>query len=141
MIGIVNRKDAGFTLIELLVVILIIAILAAIAIPVFLRQREKSLISQAQNTLKNAATAAESYVADIDINGDYSGLDGDAGVILEANGFEPTTGITILVTANATEFCIRATHSKIPAGPEPNWNVSTFNSTDGSPTPSNIDAC
>ena len=40
-----ERNEAGFTLIELLVVILIIAILAAIAIPVFLRQREKGWVA------------------------------------------------------------------------------------------------
>ena len=37
-----ERKDQGFTLIELLVVVLIIGVLAAIAIPVFLIQREKA---------------------------------------------------------------------------------------------------
>ena len=36
------RKAEGFTLIELLIVIIIIGILAAIAIPMFLNQRDKA---------------------------------------------------------------------------------------------------
>src|SRR5918992_2204365 len=56
-----RQDEGGFTLIELLVVILIIAILAAIAIPVFLRQREKAYQADVQSTLRNLATAAESF--------------------------------------------------------------------------------
>ncbi len=37
-----RRHTEGFTLIELLIVIIIIGILAAIAIPMFLNQREKA---------------------------------------------------------------------------------------------------
>src|ERR671914_253536 len=42
-----------------LVVLFIVAILAAIAIPVFLRQREKASIDQVESALKNAAITQE----------------------------------------------------------------------------------
>ncbi|MFN2610207.1 MAG: prepilin-type N-terminal cleavage/methylation domain-containing protein [Actinomycetota bacterium] len=57
-----KEREQGFTLIELLVVILIIAILAAIAIPVFLNQRKKGWKAQVESTLKNMATSEESYL-------------------------------------------------------------------------------
>jgi type IV pilus assembly protein PilA len=64
-----QENEKGFTLIELLVVILIIAILAAIAIPVFLRQREKGYVAQMESALKNAATAQESCLTDVNCEG------------------------------------------------------------------------
>ena len=59
-----EEREGGFTLIELLVVIIIIGILAAIAIPVFLNQRQKGYDSQAKSDLRNMATAEETYLTD-----------------------------------------------------------------------------
>ena len=56
--------EEGFTLIELLVVIIIIGILAAIAIPVFLNQRQKGYDAQTKSDVRNLATAEETYFTD-----------------------------------------------------------------------------
>jgi type IV pilus assembly protein PilA len=58
------RDEKGFTLIELLVVILIIGILAAIAIPSFLGQRDKANDSTAKTQVKSAQTALETWYTD-----------------------------------------------------------------------------
>jgi len=62
------RNERGFTLIELLIVVAIIAILAAILIPNFLRARAQSQVSASKGNMKNIATALESYFVD---NGAY----------------------------------------------------------------------
>jgi type IV pilus assembly protein PilA len=64
-----EENEEGFTLIELLVVIIIIGILAAIAIPVFLNQRQKGYDAGIKSDLRNAATAEETYLTD---NGSYT---------------------------------------------------------------------
>src|SRR3990170_7006808 len=59
-----RRNERGFTLIELLIVVAIIAILAAILIPNFLRARKQAQISATKGNLKNIGTALESYFVD-----------------------------------------------------------------------------
>ncbi len=56
--------DGGFTLIELLVVIALIGILAAIAVSVFLNQRQKGYDAAAKSDLRNLAAFEEIYLDD-----------------------------------------------------------------------------
>ncbi len=58
------QSEKGFTLIELLVVILIIGILAAIALPAFLNQREKAQDTEAKSGARTAQTALETLYTD-----------------------------------------------------------------------------
>jgi type II secretion system protein G len=57
-------KKKGFTLIELMIVIAIIAILAAILVPNFLRARAQGQYTACQSNLKNIGTALEMYSVD-----------------------------------------------------------------------------
>jgi len=54
-----NRK--GFTLVEIMIVVAIIALLAAIAVPGFLRSRKRSQASRILNDLRMIDSAVDQY--------------------------------------------------------------------------------
>lgn len=59
-----KSRPSGFTLIELMIVIAIIAILASILVPNFIRARGQGMFSACQSNLKNVGTALEMYSTD-----------------------------------------------------------------------------
>ena len=65
-----KKKKKGFTLLELLVVLAILAILIAIAVPVYKGQKEKAAITAHNANVRVLETAVESYRQD---KGKYPG--------------------------------------------------------------------
>ena len=55
------RKRTGFTLVEIMIVVAIIALLAAIAVPGFLRARKRAQASKILNDLRLIDSAVDQY--------------------------------------------------------------------------------
>jgi type IV pilus assembly protein PilA len=107
--GELDSPDTGFTLIELLVVIIIIGILAAIAIPVYLNQRQRAYDAAAKSDIRNLAQYEEAYLVSYGTYGSFTDL--------AANqlALTPTRKVTLTITyIGGTGFCLTAKNALSP---------------------------
>ena len=97
-------EERGFTLIELLIVVLIIAILAAIAVPNFLEFQTRAKVSRVRADMRTLSVAIEAYVMD---NSEYPPVADGLFDVLESRMIPLTTPIAYLATIPVDPFVRR----------------------------------
>ena len=122
MLNKLRTKGAkGFTLIELMIVVAIIGILAAVAIPAFIKYIRKSKTVEATEGLDKVNSGAKSY-----FQADHYDSDGN----ILAKYFPSAKGWTPDVAAGDNKCCAASTGSKCNGGDEEsdtaNWNHDTW---------------
>ena len=105
-----RRDDSGFTLVELLIVITIISILAAIALPVFMTQRQKGYKAAMASDLHSVITSELAWSADN--NGAYT----TDPTQLATEGYRTTNSVAAHLKVTGATYVACTKHSSYAAG-------------------------
>jgi len=109
------ESEKGFTLIEMLIVIIILGILLAIAVPAYLKFKDRANANAAQANIRAAIPAFEAWNADntgtatdIDSSAATSSYQGMTVALLQSNYDAAIKGITIVSVA-VDDYCVKST--------------------------------
>jgi prepilin-type N-terminal cleavage/methylation domain-containing protein len=96
MLKTINRRRGGFTLVEIMIVVAIIALLAAIAVPGFLRARKRSQASRILNDLRMIDSAVDQYAIETNRSTGFVMAVGDWTNYLKKNSLLYNSGKSLL---------------------------------------------
>jgi prepilin-type N-terminal cleavage/methylation domain-containing protein len=97
-------KNAGFTLVEIMIVVAIIALLAAIAVPGFLRARKRTQAAKVLNDLRHIDSAIDQYALETNKTSGSTVAVADWTNYLKKNTTLYTTGKDVFGEAYGSQF-------------------------------------
>lgn len=118
MLNKLNSRRGGFTLVEIMIVVAIIALLAAIAVPGFLRARKRSQASRILNDLRMIDAAVDQYAIENNKSSGDSITIGQWTAYVKSGTALYLTGNSLLGTSYGAQ-----TVDTIPAVPGADYNA------------------
>ena len=101
-----NKNRGGFTLVEIMIVVAIIALLAAIAVPNFLRARKRSQATRVLEDLRMLDAALDQYAVETNKNSTTVATFADLKNYIKTGSTLYTTGNDVFGTSYGNAFTV-----------------------------------